>query len=149
MKTQGRFTVADVEYIVDQLPATVAFDIFLDTIKIVGPTAGPVLAQLFEAASSGRATSIADFDLSSLDLSAVAREFFSGLDKRQLREIAKQLAGVTTVVGKGSLGGIYDLHFAGKQMQHLKWLYEAYKVQFADFFDALSKTFGSAPTDQQ
>lgn len=148
MKQTETHVVGNETYIIDQLPASIAFDIFIDTIKVVGPTAGPLVMQVFEMVSSGKFESFGDVDLRSLDLEKVAREFFNGLDKKQLRDMTKQLASVTTVVGKGKLSDLYEIHFGMHGMlQHMKWLICAYKVQFSDFFDALSKTQDSAKND--
>lgn len=149
-RKKDNVVIAGTNYEITLLPTSQSFELLIDTVKIVGPTAGPLVMSIFEAVSTGKLDSVLEVDLHSLDLNKVAREFCTGLDKAQLKSIAKLFAGVTIVEGEGLLANNYEQHFLERgQFAHLQWLIAVYKVQFSDFFDALSMKLGGAKVDQK
>lgn len=68
--------------------------------------------------------------LTSKDVSSL----FENLSEEDMNYFRETFSPMTLVVGQGQLDKIFDIHFAGRIMPMLKWLFFCLEVNFADFF---------------
>jgi hypothetical protein len=61
-------------------------------------------------------------------------KLFEGLTEDDMNYLVGAFSPTTMVMGSGQLDKIFDIHFAGRMMSMLKWLFFCMEVNYADFF---------------
>ena len=127
-------TVDTVEYQLSLLPSSKALDIFIDIIKVAGPTIGPVIGSFLSGGKKG----MLEVDVSEIKLEDAIKGFTDSLSKDTLKSIMKMFAEHTIVVGSGPLNKLYEMHFAQQGVMHqMQWFGECLKFHYSDFWDVL------------
>lgn len=133
--------IEGVEYQFSLVPSSKALDVFIDVVKVAGPTLGPVVGS-FLSGKKGL-----EVDLSEIKLEDAVKGFTDSLSKDTIKSIMKTFAEHTTVVGGGPLAKVYEFHFAQHgMMHHMQWFGEFLKFQFGDFWDVLLSTLARLGT---
>lgn len=126
-------TVDAVEYQLSLLPSSKALDVFIDIVKVAGPTIGPVIGSFLAGGKKGL-----EVDVSEIKLEDAVKGFTDSLNKDTLKTIMKMFAEHTIVVGSGPLNKLYEMHFAQQGVMHqMQWFGECLKFHYSDFWDVL------------
>lgn len=123
------------EYTMYMLPPMASHDLFVDVLKMVGPSIGPVIDALLQ----GGKFELADFmqqELGADFFSKAASALFGGLDKKILRDCIKAFGDVTHVDDM-PLAPIFDRHFQGELGAMYQWLLWGMRVQWGKSLSAL------------
>lgn len=138
-REKQKTTIGDFAYEVQQLGAIEGMDLYVEVMKVVGPT-------LASAVKGKPLSEIRNLDLASLQIDALIETFVEKVSKSVFKAMCLQLAATTEVWGPGIgtsgtlLNQRFDDHFAGRYAAMSQWLVFAVKVNLADFFG--SKTSG-------
>lgn len=132
-------TIDGEEYTVYMLSPLVAMDLLVDLSKMLGPGLGP-LADAMSGAVKGEGVNIGallDMEIGGDVFSRAAESLFGNLDKGVVRTAIQTLAEVSQI-GGAPLWKTFEVHFRGRLGTMSKWLAFALKVQYGDFFSALT-----------
>jgi hypothetical protein len=135
--------IDEVKYEVYMLPPLLSHDLLMDVMKMVGPAIGPVLDKLFSGGRS--AGEVLDMEVDAAFFSKAASALFSGIDKKVLGNVIKELSKVTIVAPGGNLNKIFDFHFKGELDKMYKWLAFGMKVQWGKSLGALVNAVPQVP----
>lgn len=113
-KTETR-VIDGCSYEVTQLGAISGSRVFIRVLKLLGP--------LF--AGGGK-----------LDLGRV----FENLNETDFEYLCNAFKPVTMVTGQGELQGIFDIHFTGRYLAMMQWLWFCLELNYGDFLKGSSLT---------
>lgn len=136
-------TINETTYIVNQLQPSRSLDLLLDLVKMIGPAAAPIFANV------SALSSFMDKDVEGMKLDFLGeavRALCSGVDKEITKAAIKTLAGVTVIDGKGKLSDVFEIHFASVGMgEMLAWVWFALQTQYDDFLGVFGNAIKSVP----
>lgn len=146
MRTAQTKEIGESKYTVNQLQPTVALDLLLDIVKMIGPAAAPIFANI------GELSKFMDRDVEGMKLDFLAeavRALCSGVDKTITKQAIKTLSTVTIVEGKSPLDKCFEAHFAAVGLAEMTlWLWFALQCQFDDFLGVFGNAIKSVPRPQ-
>jgi hypothetical protein len=133
-------------YTFHTMPASVALDVLMDLVKMLGPGLSPILSNLGSLQGFlGKDVDDAKTDFLGHSVTLLC----SGLDKEKTKAIISQLGKHTMIEGKGALtSSLFESHFAGKMGEMIQWIGAALGAQYGDFFDVLGSAMAAAPQVQ-
>jgi len=125
------------QYDMYMLEPLTSHDLFMDVVKMVGPTLGPI----FDAAFAGRGSAEGLEDLLEREIgpdffSNATTKLFGAIDKAVLNKVIAEFRKVTLVDGV-ELNKTFDVHFKGEIHNMYKWLLFGMKAQWGKSFSAL------------
>jgi hypothetical protein len=126
------------QYEMYMLPPLDSHDLFMDVVKMVGPTLGPVIDALF-AGRERKGAGLDDLleqEVGPDFFSKAATNLFGSIDKTVLKRVIEAFKEVT-LVDKKPLSKIFDVHFKGELASMYKWLGWGMKVQWGKSLSAL------------
>lgn len=147
-------TIDGCKYEMNYLPPMESHELFMDVVKMVGPTLGPLFDLLFAGkAKSSDLKTMLDQEIGPDFFSRATTSLFDALNKDVSRRVIEGLRKVSRADGT-SLDSQFDVHFHGRLDSMYKWVFWGMRVQWGKCFGALGSVIDlqgakfQTPTEQ-
>jgi hypothetical protein len=133
-------TIEGKAYEMYMLPPMVSHDLFVDVVKMVGPSLGPVIDKLFSKAQGKKVKDLMDMEIGADFFAKAADSLFQNLKKETIENLIEKFKEVTHVSVSGKmvpLTQVFDIHFQGDLGPMYKWLGWGMKVQWGKSLSTL------------